>query len=199
MKLAHWLPIVATGFSLGCERVIANIDFERMIEQDKLLPYETTHFFPDGRTMQLPPEGTVPRDRIVGQPALTRGVVDGHVVELFPVEVDADLLQRGRDRYDVYCAPCHGILGDGSTSVAENMRLRKPPSLHDPQVRGAPPGEVFQVITHGYGLMPSYASELPVRDRWAVIAYVEALQYSQNARLQDLPVELQDEARGELP
>jgi mono/diheme cytochrome c family protein len=104
-----------------------------------------------------------------------------------PIAVDRALLRRGRDRFEVYCAACHGATGDGKSIVAAHMSLRKPPSLVDDPVRSFPPGRVFQVITDGYGLMPSYASALAVDERWAVVAYLRALTLSAHVTLDALP------------
>ncbi len=95
----------------------------------------------------------------------------------------------------MYCAACHGLAGDGDSPVARNMALRKPPSLHEPRIRALPAGRLYAVVRDGYGLMPSYAEELSVGERWAVVAYVRALQLSQGARLAELPPELRSEAR----
>jgi mono/diheme cytochrome c family protein len=109
-------------------------------------------------------------------------------VALAPVRLDADLLALGRRKFDVHCATCHGVLGDGQSQVALNMSLRKPPSLHE--YRSVPDGYIFQVITRGFGLMPSYAGDLSPHERWAVVAYVRALQLSQAASLQQVPPQI---------
>jgi mono/diheme cytochrome c family protein len=159
-----------------------------MQRQQKYRAYTTSEFWADGLSMRDPPAGTV-EYRAALDPALTRGVgPDGRYLTRVPVELTADLLARGRSRYDVNCAVCHGVLGDGQSQVALNMSLRKPPSLH--QYREVPDGYVFQVITHGFGLMPSYAAQLTPEERWAVVAYVRALQLSQAASLEQVPPEI---------
>jgi mono/diheme cytochrome c family protein len=110
-------------------------------------------------------------------------MVDGAYVADFPLEIDVADVRWGRTRFEIFCATCHGTLGTGQTQVAENMRLRKPPSLHSAAIRAYPPGRIFAVISRGYGLMPSYAGQLSVADRWAVVAYVQALQLSQDFSL----------------
>ena len=169
--------------STSCERV----DLERMIVQRKCVPYSTCPWLPDNRTMQHAPSGTVPRNRIVGNPALTQGTVDGEVVTAIPLEVDLAALQRGRQRFEIFCAACHGVLGNGETQVAKNMHLRRPPSLHEPRITEFPPGRLFRIITEGYGLMPNFAAEMSIEDRWAVVAYVGALQLSQRVVLPEQP------------
>jgi mono/diheme cytochrome c family protein len=121
-------------------------------------------------------------------PAVATGLgPDGKPLAASPVPVTAALLARGRARFDTFCAACHGVLGDGESQVALNMSMRRPPSLH--QYRDVADGYIFRVISSGFGLMPSYAAALPVEDRWAVVAYVRALQLSQHATLDQLPPE----------
>lgn len=184
----------------SCENLgIPPIDLERMINQEKYESYEATPYFPDRRVMRTPPEGTVPRERIVGEPLLTRGWAEGEYLKELPMPLTRELLDRGQDRFDIFCAACHGLLGDGISQVAENMTLRKPPSLLTQRIREMPPGRIYYVIAEGYGLMPSYAEELSLEDRWAVVAYLRALQLSQGVPLADLPARLREEARRELP
>ncbi len=179
--------LLATALcSVGCEGIFPAPDWEQMIRQRKALPFAASQWFPDGRAMQPPPENTVPRDRVVGDPALTEGFANGQYITKIPVAIDRALVESGHDAFDIYCATCHGLMGDGDSDVASNMDLRKPPSLISDQVRAFPPGRVFQVATKGYGLMPSYEHELSVRERWAVVAYLRALQLSQSARLDEL-------------
>ena len=184
-------PVTVTVVSLtlggACQGVVPEPDFERMLTQRNVRPYEEARFFADNRAMRPPPEGTIDRGRMVGRPALTDGVAGGGYVRALPVPIDAALVARGRDRFELFCAACHGLRGDGVSEVARQMELRKPPSLLDEPVRGFPPGRVFQVISLGYGLMPSYAAELPVADRWATVAYLGALQLSQATPLAQLP------------
>lgn len=174
--------------SLGCEGVLPEPDFERMIHQRGYRPFEASAQFPDGRVMQPPPEGTVARGEPLGPAPLTRGLTPaGQYAAEIPVPLTRARLERGRDRYDVFCAACHGVRGDGVSMVAANMSLRRPPSLIDPPVTSFPPGRVFQVISLGYGLMPAYDIHLDVADRWAVVAYLRALQRSQSVSLAALP------------
>ena len=111
-----------------------------------------------------------------------------------PIDVDRALLRRGRERYRIFCGVCHGARGDGSSQVAENMELRPPPNLLEEPYRGYPPGRIYGAIREGYGLMPAQAGALTVEDRWAVVAFVQALQLGQRARLVDLPAPLREEA-----
>lgn len=191
----------AAALALGaaaCQGVLPEPDFERMIDQRNYRPYTEAPRFPDDRAMRPPPEGTIDRGRIVGRPELTDGVVAGRYVTGSPIPVDGALLARGRDRFELFCAACHGLRGDGISEVARHMELRKPPSLVTDEVRAFPPGRVFQVISLGYGLMPSYAAELPVADRWATVAYLGALQLSQGAALAALPPDVRAAAERSL-
>ena len=183
------LAALALASALGCE-----VDLERMLDQHKAKAYRESPFFEDGRTMRAPPRGTVPVTRMTRAPLLTTGMDGGRYAERLPLPVDAALLTRGEDRFRIFCGVCHGAVGDGASAVAENMKLRKPPSLHEPRIREYPPGRLFRVIGEGYGLMPSYADQLPVHDRWAVVAFVRALWLSQNVALMELPPELRVEA-----
>jgi mono/diheme cytochrome c family protein len=165
-------------------------DFERMVDQPKFEEYEYNPYFPDGTNMQRPPAGTVARGVVTGPPGLVRGLEQGSYVAEIPVPLSRELVTRGRNRYEIFCAACHGVDGSGNTQVAENMRLRPPPSLHSEAIRGYAPGRLYQVTSEGYGFMPSYREELSVRDRWAVVAYVQALQLSQNVRAVEMAGQL---------
>jgi mono/diheme cytochrome c family protein len=195
--------VAALGTAAACDGVLPAPDLERMITQRNVRPYEPSTLFADGRAMRSPPEGTISRDRVIGRPVLTDGLVEGRYVTDVPLaDVGGDaraVMQRGRDRFDLFCAACHGLRGDGASPVALNMDLRRPPSLLIPPVTSFPPGRLYQVITEGYGLMPSYAAVLPVRDRWATVAYLAALQRSQSVRLDDLPADMRTRAEKVLP
>lgn len=183
--------LIAAALALAsCDRV----DFERMIEQPSYRSYESSDRFDDGMAMRRPPDGTIPRSQPLGLREVVEGTSETGYVETIPVEVSRGVLERGRDRYRVFCAACHGARGDGQSQVAENMKLRKPRSLHEPGVRESPPGRIYGVVARGYGLMPAYDDKLSLDDRWAVVAYVQALQLSQNAKLSELPAPLREEA-----
>lgn len=177
------------GFLAGCD-----IDFNRMTEQSHFEVYEPSPYFSNGTIMRQPPAGTVPRTRPMVAPEVGTGVRDGVAVASVPVDVTEALLARGQNRYEIFCAPCHGVAGTGKTQVAENMRLRPPPALVLPPVRDYPAGRIFRAVSQGYGLMRPYDAELPLSDRWAVVAYVQALQLSQQIARDALPPALQTEA-----
>jgi mono/diheme cytochrome c family protein len=161
-----------------------------MQRQQKYRAYQASEFYADGLAMRQPPAGTVRFGSAVDAALATGAGPDGKPLARMPVDATADLLALGRKRFDVYCAVCHGVLGDGETQVALNMSLRRPPSLHE--FRDLPDGFLYQVVSRGFGLMPSYANELSIQDRWAVVAYVRALQLSQHATLDAVPPEARD-------
>ncbi len=168
-------------FICGC----TNEQLQRMVEQPKYLPYTENDFFEDGRAMRTPPLGTIAREARPLDPSLSPRQPNGEYVQRMPVPITLAALRLGRKYFDITCAACHGLIGDGNSVVAEKMSLRAPPSLHNHPER--PDGYFFEVITEGYGLMPSYASQIPTKDRWAVVGYVRALQASQRASLADAP------------
>jgi mono/diheme cytochrome c family protein len=158
-----------------------------MWRQEKAQAYQADPQHADGLAMRAPPAGTV-QFRSLAEPAVATGrAEDGQYVRAVPVILDARTLALGRKKFDIHCAVCHGVLGDGESQLALNMSLRKPPSLHQPVYRDAADGYLFDVVTHGFGLMPGYAAELSPEDRWAVVGYVRALQLSQSAGLEQVP------------
>ncbi len=164
--------------------------FPDMDRQAKLRPQEPNHFFPNGVSSQLPPEGTVARSEVVmtaGGPVYDyqdTPVMTGHVVgktnfvEINPLIIDLPLLQRGHERFDIYCAPCHGRLGDSNGITKKIGDMPAVANLHDKRIIDLTDGEIFNTITHGKGLMGAVGPLLPTQDRWAVVAYLRALQLS---------------------
>jgi mono/diheme cytochrome c family protein len=188
---------VAALLALGGTACIDENILDQMADnQPKANRYRESKFYDDGLTMQAPPAGTVPRERITLNAPLTTGrEADGPIqsngeplpvyVKTVPVPVTRKLLDLGRKRYDITCGTCHGPLGDGDSIVARQMALRPPPSLH--RYIDKPAGYIYEVATKGFGMMASYAAELTVEERWAVVAYIRALQLSQNTPAADLP------------
>lgn len=171
-----------------------DLDLERMIDQPKFTAYQACEVCPGGTIMMTPPAGTMPRGEPVAPTPLVLGRQAGRYLDRIPIEVTRGVLERGRNRFDIFCAACHGRLGNGVSKVAENMMLRRPANLVTAPYLDYPPGRIFNTITQGYGLMRSYAGELPIADRWAVVAYVQALQLSQRAELDALPAQIRSEA-----
>lgn len=192
------MMIVALA-GLGCDSPAPSWDLERMLVQPHDKPYAESKLFADGMAMRTPPRGTLAEDALVGEPVLTTGLEAGQPTNTIPLPVDARLLELGRVKFDVFCAVCHGLRGDGRSVVGDRMELRRPPSLIGEAGRRLPPGRVFEVATVGYGLMRGYAVDLSVTERWAVTAYVEALQLSQGGiALDSLPSEVRAQAEKEL-
>lgn len=161
-----------------------------MHDQPKLEPLEASTFFADGRAMRPKVPGTVARGELDLDDHFWRGKVDGQLATTLPAELPLDrkLLERGRQRYDIFCAPCHGLVGDGGGMVVERG-MRRPPSLHIERLRDAPLGYYFDVITNGFGAMYDYSDRIPPADRWAIAAYVRALQASQSATIAEVPAD----------
>ncbi len=157
-----------------------------MARQPKQRPLSPATFFEDGRSQRPLVEGTVYRGQLEEE---ALGATKDS--DLFPLPVTRELLERGRERYGIFCSPCHGLQGDGNGMVAIRG-FRHPPSYHIDRLRQAPAGYFYDVITNGFGVMPDYAAQVPPRDRWAIIAYVRALQLSRNAPASELPAELRD-------
>src|SRR5690606_37231741 len=182
MMRALWLG-AALVLATGCD--VDSRFWQRMEVQPKEKAYFESEFYADGRAMRQPPEGTISREAVAGNPALTEGAVDGQLVDVIPLELNENVLARGKKKFDIVCAQCHGQKGDGNSIVAENMGTRLPPDLL--AIADRPAGYFYQAIAYGYGLMPSFAGELNVEDRWAVVAYIRALQKTQNVPLADAP------------
>lgn len=151
-----------------------------MHDQPKAEPLEYSSFFPDGRSARPVVAGTVARGQLRADQHFYTGKIDGRHADTFPFPVDAGVLRRGRERFDIYCSPCHSRLGDGNGMIVQRG-FRRPTSFHDDRLRKAPPGYFFDVITNGFGTMFDYSDRIVPEDRWAIAAYVKALQLSQNA------------------
>ena len=170
-----------------------------MHDQPKYKGQRGSEFFTDGRSERPLVPGTVARGHLDDDEQLYTGKLDGQPVTTFPAPVTRAILERGQERYGIYCTPCHDRVGNGNGMIVERG-YRRPPSLHIDRLREAPVGHFFDVITGGFGAMPDYAAQIPVDDRWAIVAYIRALQLSQHATLGDVPSEEQAklvQARGE--
>jgi mono/diheme cytochrome c family protein len=158
-----------------------------MHDQPRYKPYRESDFFGDRRSARPQVEGTVARGMLREDAHLYTGKVDGALAETFPFPVTAAVLERGRERYGIYCTPCHGLAGGGDGIIVARG-YRRPSSFHVDRLRAERPGYFYDVITNGFGAMPDYA-HIPVDDRWAIVGYVRALQLSQNATVADVPVD----------
>ena len=150
---------------------------------------ESSAYYADGRAMRPRVEGTIPFGQGKTDDHLHRGQVDGEWATAFPIELTDDVLARGQQRYNIYCSPCHDESGSGDGIVVQRGMI-PPPSFHDERIRTMPVGELYSAVTDGIRNMPSYASQVNTEDRWAVIAYIRALQLSQNAPLAAVPTDV---------
>src|SRR5919108_5184265 len=177
--------LLAAGLVAGCR--------QDMHDAPRIEPFEANAFFPDQRGSRVPPQGTVARGWLRDDEALYTGKVNGQFVETIPFALTHDDLERGQQRFNIYCSPCHGRLGDGQGMVVQRG-LRQAASYHQDRLRQERIGYFFDVITNGFGAMQGYAEQVPVRDRWLIAAYIRALQLAQNASVNDVPAD----RRGEL-
>ena len=183
--------VIVTVVALATVLSAAGCDLrQRMYDQEKYEAHEATTFFKDGLTSRAPIEGTVARGGLRLDTHLYEGKVNGELATTLPpsIEFNRALLERGQQRYNIYCTPCHDRTGSGNGIVVQRG-LKQPPSLHQDRLRNAAIGYYFDVITNGFGSMFSYASRIPVNDHWAVAAYIRALQFSQEAAYDELPAE----------
>lgn len=157
--------------------------------QPKYIPLRESTFFGDHRSARLPINGTVAQDQYGADPYFLTGKVGNQDGDRLPFPLTMQVLQRGQQRYNIYCTPCHSRVGDGNGMIAQRG-YRQPPSFHDERLRQAVLGHFFDVMTNGYGAMPDYASQISVADRWAITAYIRALQLSQHGSINDVPAEM---------
>ncbi|MEW5959606.1 MAG: cytochrome c [Chloroflexota bacterium] len=177
--------LVATGLlTSGCDLVPLH-----MRDQPRYDPLQASALFEDGLSARPIPANTIPRGpwgQIKLDEALNTGKVNGEYVTDFPLPVSREVLERGQERYDIFCSPCHSRVGDGQGMIVQRG-FPQPPSFHISRLREQPNGYYYEVITNGFGRMYSYASRIHPEDRWAIVAYIRALQFSQNAPLEALP------------
>jgi mono/diheme cytochrome c family protein len=159
-----------------------------MHDQPRFKPYAKSDFFADKRSARPLVDGTIARGHLREDAVLYTGKAAGKPADAFPFPVTADVMARGRERFDIFCSPCHGRTGTGDGMIVRRG-YRKPPSFHEDRLRQAAPGYTYDVITNGFGAMPDYAQQIPVRDRWAIVAYITALQRSQHAAADRLPAQ----------
>jgi hypothetical protein len=171
----------ALGAVAGCR--------QDMHDQRKIQPLEASPFFADGRGSRHPVEGTIARGHLREDRHLYEGrcgAGEGELCDTFPMPVTKDVLMRGQERFNIYCTPCHSRTGDGDGMVVRRG-FQRPPSFHRDELRQAKIGYLFEVVTKGLGVMPAHATQIPVSDRWAIVAYIRALQLSRAAPIDDVP------------
>jgi mono/diheme cytochrome c family protein len=180
----------------SCER--HGPTFQKMAAQPKYDPYEPSDFFDDGMSARPRIPGTVARGELVTDVYLETGKNGKEDGDAFPFPVTADVMNRGQQRFDIYCSECHGRLGDGNGMIP-SRGFRRPPSFHTDALRAAKVGHFFDVMTNGFGSMPPYKTMIPTRDRWAIAAYLRALQASHSATIDQVPAESRAELNGVAP
>jgi mono/diheme cytochrome c family protein len=187
-------PLVLAGLT-GCTR---DYKFQPvdMWNGSRLKPYEAVNFFENKGVSQHPPTGTIARGQDRSNEQTFYGTENGALVTYNPImqaattpDAKKAVIQRGQERFNIYCQPCHGLGGFGDGMIVKRG-FAKPPSYHLDRLRNAPDGHFYDVITNGYGSMYSYAQRVPTRDRWAIVAYIRALQRSQNANASDVPADV---------
>ena len=159
---------------------------QKMASQPAYRPLQYSDFWDDDRSARPLVPGTVARGQLQEDEVYLTGKQGGEFVNLVPRPVDRAMLERGRERYDIFCAPCHDRLGNGQGMVVRRG-FPQPPSLNIDRLREAKPGYVYDVITRGFGRQAAMAAQIPVADRWAIVAYLKVLQYSQHAPLEAVP------------
>ena len=177
------LALSATALLLGgCELRQA------MYDQPRYEPFEASNFFTDGLSARQPIEGTMARGQLRFDDHLYQGKVNGELATTLPLALSKKLLERGQNRFNIFCSPCHDRTGRGNGMIVQRG-LKQPPNFHEERLREVAIGHFFDVMTNGFGVMYSYASRIPVEDRWAIAAYVRTLQFSQNVDFNQLPEE----------
>src|SRR5579862_6176152 len=177
--LKVFLPLLAITLTTACR-----LDMQVQPRQN---PLSRSDFYTDHRSERPPVEGTVARGQLHDDTYFYTGKMGNNPGDVMPFPITKEILARGRERYNIFCAPCHSRVGDGNGFVPSRGFARKPPSFHDVRLQKAPLGYFYDVITEGFGIMPDYASQIPPQDRWDIVAYIRALQLSQNATMADVP------------
>ena len=176
----HAVLIALACFAVACR--------QDMHDAPRYEPLEASAFFDNGGSARTLVANTVPRGYLREDELLYSGKLSGQFANTFPKAVTADVMARGQERYDVFCSPCHGRTGVGNGMIVQRG-FRQPPSYGEQRLRDAPAGYFFDVMTNGFGAMQDYAAQVPVADRWAIVAYIRALQLSMNATVADVPAE----------
>jgi hypothetical protein len=194
LGMRRWVAVFGVLMGVtGCFRL-------HMYDQPRYEPLEASRSFENGQSARPHVDGTVARGTLREDRQYYTGIEgDSVFTENFPFEVTMEVLERGRERFNIYCTPCHDRVGTGRGMVVRRG-FKQPPSYHEDRLRRQPAGYFFDVITNGFAKMPSYAHQIPVQDRWAIVAYIRALQLSQYARVSDLPADMRRRVEnGETP
>jgi mono/diheme cytochrome c family protein len=195
-SISFFFLVVALLLVTGCDLVPLH-----MRDQPRYEPMQPSTFWENGMASRPIPPNTVPRGDwglAMQDPVYFTGRLnEQEFVQTIPAEVTRDMLERGQERFNIFCAPCHAETGYGDGMIVQRG-FKAPPSLHDQRLRDEADGYIYDVITNGFGAMYSYASRVPPDDRWAIVAYVRALQYSQNVNVDDLPDETRQDIESQL-
>jgi mono/diheme cytochrome c family protein len=183
--MKHACILVVASLLVACR--------QDMHDAPRYEPLEASTLFVDGRSSRTFVANTVARGVLREDEHLYQGTINGQLTDMFPMPVNAETLARGRERYNVFCSPCHGRTGQGNGMIVQRG-FRAPSSLHDERLRNAPVGYYVNVETNGFGAMSDYSAQVLPADRWAIAAYIRALQFSQRATVDDVPAD----RRGEL-
>jgi len=175
LRASVLLPVLVLG---GCR--------QDMHDQPKFKPLAENTLYADLRSARDPIAGTVAREQLHEDSYFYTGKIGNNPGDYMPFPVTPEVVARGQDRFNIYCSPCHSRVGDGNGMIVQRG-YRRPPSYHIDRLRKAPLGYFFDVMTNGFGAMPDYASQIPPRDRWTIVAYIRALQLSQDATQADVP------------
>lgn len=190
-RLGAYLALVLCAFVAGCPRL-------DMYDQPRYEAGEPSGLFDDGAASRLAPAGTVARGALRQDRVLHTGTLDDSTfASELPLALTREMLERGRERYGIFCAVCHDATGAGRGMVVRRG-FKQPASFHEPRLRSEPVGYFFDVITNGFATMPGYAAQIGAHDRWAIVAYIRALQLSQNLDLNSLTVEARREIEAAL-
>lgn len=175
---ASVLAIVVSVALAGCR--------QDMHDAPSYDPMQESTFFTDGRASRTFVANTIARGHLREDEHLFTGRINGELATEFPMPVTAEVMARGEERFNVFCSPCHGRTGEGNGMIVQRG-FRQPPSYHEDRLIEAPHGHFFDVMTNGFGAMQDYSAQVPVADRWAIAAYIRALQYSRRATMDDVP------------
>jgi mono/diheme cytochrome c family protein len=198
MKNILFMVVGVSVILSGCARGLPKEDppirlLQNMYSQEKYKPQSQNQFFDDGSAMRLPVAGTVAQGYLRDDVAFFEGKTkEGDTLAFAPIAYSMETMQRGQERYNIYCAPCHSRVGDGKGTVVERG-YTPAPTYHDNRLRAVPDGHIYLTITNGIRNMPSYRSQISVEDRWAIVAYIRALQRSQFATVADVPESMRRE------
>jgi len=183
LSAPSWLKVLFVSSALALTTA-CRLDMQVQPRQN---PLSRSDFYTDQRSERPPVEGTVARGQLHEDTYFYTGKIGNNPGDVMPFPVTKEVLAHGRERFNIFCAPCHSRVGDGNGFVPSRGFVRKPPSFHIARLQKAPLGYFYDVITEGFGIMPDYASQIPPRDRWDIVAYVRALQLSQSATMADVP------------